>query len=197
MKYFALSRFHFWTKWIILQHLLVHFSDGKNKPIKHTKQFISPMKNLCTNVLFNVLSMIHIKKSSLTKVKYTFKHTSNMLEVYILPKYIWSILQIYLKHTSNIYTSIILQVYFNLLNYRRRRSILQVYIISMKTWSIIQVYFKYTLIVLSRSILWVYFRLLQLYFRSILQVYFTKLPWPLFRFDLSQWTNLWIQFNSL
>ena len=41
---------------IIFQHL-VYFSNGKNKPIKGTEQFISPINNLCVNVLFNMLSM--------------------------------------------------------------------------------------------------------------------------------------------
>ena len=36
--------FHFWTKWIILQHLLVYFL------IKRTEQLISPIKNLRANV---------------------------------------------------------------------------------------------------------------------------------------------------
>ena len=34
---------------------LAYFSNGKNKPIKGTEQFISLIKNLHANVLFNVL----------------------------------------------------------------------------------------------------------------------------------------------
>ena len=39
------------------------FSDGKNKPMKRTK-FISPIKNLRANVLFNVLSILQINEFS-------------------------------------------------------------------------------------------------------------------------------------
>ena len=49
----------------------------------------------------------------------------------------------------------------------------------------LQVYIKYTL------------SILQSHFRSILQVYFTKKWWCLFRVHLSQWTILWIEFNWL
>ena len=40
-----------------------YFFDGKNKLIKHTKQFISPIKNLRANVLFNKLSVFQINES--------------------------------------------------------------------------------------------------------------------------------------
>ena len=39
------------------------FSDEKNKPIKHTEQFLSPIKNLRANILFSMLSMFQINKS--------------------------------------------------------------------------------------------------------------------------------------
>ena len=42
---------------------LVYFSDGKNKPIKRAEQFISPIKNLRANVLFNVLPKFQINES--------------------------------------------------------------------------------------------------------------------------------------
>ena len=71
------SWFYFWAKWIILQHLLVYFSDGKNKPIKRTKQFISTIKNIPVNVLtcypcsilmsFILLSVILLSKELFQK----------------------------------------------------------------------------------------------------------------------------------
>ena len=45
------SWFHFWAKWIILQHLLVYFSGGKKKPIKRNENFVSPIKTFLANVL--------------------------------------------------------------------------------------------------------------------------------------------------
>ena len=67
------SWFYFWAKWIIFQYL-VYFSDGKNKPIKRTKQFISPIKNPRANVLFNVLSMFQISKSWFFCLWFTVKN---------------------------------------------------------------------------------------------------------------------------
>ena len=36
----------------VVKDLLNYFSDGKNKPIKRTEQFISSIKNLRVNVYF-------------------------------------------------------------------------------------------------------------------------------------------------
>ena len=107
----------------------------------------------------------------------------------------------YLKYTSSI-----LQAYFNLWNYRRRRSILQVYVIStkevhLKHFVTVNQYFnvnlKYTLSILKVYFLEVYYMytlsILPLYFRSILQVYFTKKSWSLYGVHLSQWSTLWIE----
>ena len=46
------SWFHFWSIWIILENLLVYFSDRKNKPIKRTEKFISRIRNLRVTVLY-------------------------------------------------------------------------------------------------------------------------------------------------
>ena len=42
---------------------MVYFSNGKYKAKKRNKQFISPIKNLCANVLFNMLSMFQVISS--------------------------------------------------------------------------------------------------------------------------------------
>ena len=66
-----------------MQHLLAYFSNEKNKPIKRTEQFISPIKNLCEKVIehaisvpdqrvFILLTMIFLSKKLFKKILYYF-----------------------------------------------------------------------------------------------------------------------------
>ena len=56
------SWFHFWAKWIIMQHLLAYFSNEKNKPIKRTNLF--HLSKISVRKLLNMPSVFRINESS-------------------------------------------------------------------------------------------------------------------------------------